>query len=58
MPNVKELGQKLIDKLFSWFEGLIVMLPNMALALGVLVIAILLAHPVADHLEGGGSGDW
>jgi len=46
MPNIPELWTKLIDKLFGWLETLVVMLPNMAVAISLLLAAALLARLV------------
>ncbi|MEY4550184.1 MAG: hypothetical protein RL685_6379 [Pseudomonadota bacterium] len=46
MPKVTELSTRLIDKLVTWVEALVVMLPNAAAAVGVLLVAALLARQV------------
>lgn len=46
MPAFTSLFEKLLGKLTSWYEGLVVMLPNIVLALLIVVIALFAARAV------------
>jgi small conductance mechanosensitive channel len=48
MPELQDLATKLIEKLSTWLEALVVMLPNIAVAL-VVVIASLFAARFAEQ---------
>ena len=51
MIDVTEIWSKLIDKLSSWVEAAVVAAPNLALALGLVVVAVWLARWVQRGVQ-------
>lgn len=51
MPDYNAILQKLTDKLTGWLEALVVMLPNLLLALTVTGLAVVLSRPLGRLVE-------